>query len=107
LTPAQIVMRTACCVTLLLLVSMSRVGFAQEKTDTTGDSLDRDVTVVGRDETALPVPALGAAEEIVVPDVAPELPITSLVPPIQPPLEAGAPDAADQAADDESAQQPP
>ena len=94
MTPAQIVMRTACCVTLLFLVSMCGAGFAQEKT--TDGSLDRDVTVVGRDEAALPVPPPKALQEIVLPAVDPEQPSAPIVPPVQPPPDPGTPGAADQ-----------
>jgi hypothetical protein len=95
-------MRTACCVTLFFVLSMCGAGFAQENADTTGGSLDRDVTVVGRDETALPVPPPGAPQEIVLPDVEPEQPTTPIVPPIQPPPD-GTSGAADQSARDQSA----
>ncbi|MGD0724838.1 MAG: hypothetical protein ABSB63_04675 [Spirochaetia bacterium] len=81
-------MRTACSVTLLLLVSMCGAVFAQEKADDSAGALDRDVTVVGRDDTALPVPPPGTPQDITIPDVDPEQPRTSIVPPIQPPPDA-------------------
>jgi hypothetical protein len=81
---------------------MCGAAFAQENTDTTGGSLDRDVTVVGRDETALPVPPPIAPPEIALPDVEPEQPSTPVVPPIQPPLSAGTSGADDQSTSDQS-----
>jgi hypothetical protein len=98
-------MRTACCVTLLFLVSMSGAGFAQDKS--TDGSLDRDVTIVGRDQAAFPVPPPEAPQEAALPDMGAEQPITPIVPPIQPPPDPGTPDAAGQAAREQSGQSPP
>lgn len=98
-------MRTACCVTLLFLVSMSGAGFAQDKS--TDGSLDRDVTVVGRDQAALPVPPPEAPQEAVMPDMGSEQPITPIVAPIQPPPDPRTPGAADQAAREQSGQSSP
>jgi hypothetical protein len=87
LTPAQIVMRTACCVTLLCLVWINATGFAQDKS--TDGSLDRDVTIVGRDQAALPVPPPEAPREVTLPDPGPEQPSAPIVPPVQPPPDPG------------------
>jgi hypothetical protein len=91
-------MRTACCVTLLFLVSTCGAVFAQENAGDLRASLDRDITVVGRDESALPVPPPGTPAEIAIPDVEPEQPSTPIVAPIQPSPGVGQPSAADDAA---------
>jgi hypothetical protein len=80
-------MRTVRYVTLVLLISMCGAGFAQERADNTPGSLDRDITVVGRDETALPVPAPSTHAEIVIPELDPLRPTSPTVPPIQPPAD--------------------
>ena len=98
-------MRTACCVTLLFLLSMCETGFAQEKT--TDSSLDRDVTVVGRDEAALPVPLPGASQEIELPALEPDQPSTPIVPPIQSPPDPRTQGEADQAAPDRTGKPSP
>jgi len=95
-------MRTVCSVTLLFLVSMCGAGFAQEKADDSAGPLDRDVTVVGRDDTALPVPPPRTPTEIVIPEVDPEQPSTPIVPPIQPPTGDGVSPTTDQGAIDSS-----
>jgi len=89
----------------LFLVSMGGAGFAQDKS--TDGSLDRDVTVVGRDQAALPVPAPGAPQEAALPDVGPEQPVTPIVPPIQPPQDPRTPGAADQGAREQSGKSSP
>jgi hypothetical protein len=89
-------MRTACSVTLLFLFSICGAVFAQEKVDDSAGPLDRDVTVVGRDDTSLPVPPPETPPEIKVPDVDPEQPSTPIVPPIQPPPGVWPPPATDQ-----------
>ena len=98
-------MRTACCVTLLFLVSMCGAGFAQDRS--TDGSLDRDVTVVGRDEAALPVPPPAAPQEIALPDVGPEQPNTPIVLPIQPPPDPRTSGAADWDPRDQSGKSTP
>jgi hypothetical protein len=75
--------------------------FAQEKADS-ASPLDRDVTVVGRDDTALPVPPPGTPQEIEIPSMDPEQPSTPIVPPIQPAPGGGPPSATDQDANDAS-----
>ncbi len=94
-------MRTACCVTVLLLVSLCGAVFAQEKVDSAGP-LDRDVTVVGRDDTALPVPPPGTPQEIEIPPMDPEQPSTPVLPPIQPPPGVRPPSATEKDANNAS-----
>jgi hypothetical protein len=99
-------MRTARYVTLVLLVSMCGAVFAQERADDTAGSLDRDITVVGRDETALPVPAPSSQAEIVIPELDTVPPSFPTVPPVQPPAD-DVPSPADQQGDDSSGEAVP
>jgi hypothetical protein len=91
-------MRTARYVTLLFLVSMCGAGFAQEKADEPSASIDRDITVIGRDETALPIPAPWTQAEIDIPELDPAQPSSPTLPPILPPPGDWPSPAADQRA---------
>ena len=99
-------MRTARYVTLVFLLSMCGAVFAQEKADDTAGSLDRDITVIGRDETALPVPAPSTEAEIRIPELDLVRPISPGVPPIQPPAD-DVPSPADTQGDDSSGESVP
>ncbi len=100
-------MRTARYVTLMFLISTCGAGFAQERADDTAGSLDRDITVIGRDETALPVPAPSNQGEIVIPEVDPVRPSSPTLPPIQPPADDSTSPATDKRGDDPSGESIP
>jgi hypothetical protein len=78
-------MRTVRYVILAILLSVCGTAFAQEDAGTTSDSLDREITVVGRDETALPIPAPWTQEDIALPELDPERPTQPTLPAIPPP----------------------
>ena len=81
-------MRTAPCVMIALLLIEWGVVSGQSADPAGGGTLDSDVTIVGRDDTAIPVPSPWHQEEIAVPepDMTPPDPMT--LPPIPPPLGA-------------------
>jgi hypothetical protein len=81
-------MRTAPCVMIALLFFQWGVVSAQTADSAGGGTLDSDVTIVGRDETAIPVPPPWHQQEVAVPepDMTPPDPMT--LPPIPPPVGA-------------------
>ena len=91
----MIVMRTACLVIALTLLTVSSSITAQERAPASGNGdlgsdVDREITVRGEDETALPVPAPASRYEIALPQIDIERPDVPSLPPILPPGGAGA-----------------
>ena len=81
-------MRTARRVIVcVLLLSAGGCLHAQQSPPPTEGSVDTDVTVMGRDDGIIPVPAPGvASQEVALPALAPGEPGTLPVPPVQPPV---------------------
>jgi hypothetical protein len=69
---------------LLLLFAGCRAAFAQDSGGPDG-VLDREITIVGRDQAAIPIPQPWKQEQVSVPNLDVELPDPPDVPAIQPP----------------------
>jgi hypothetical protein len=67
-----------------LLLPAGRI-LAQAADSTVSGSLDSDVTIVGRDETAIPVPPLRSQREVTIPEPDMTPPDPQSLPPIPPP----------------------
>jgi hypothetical protein len=78
-------MRTAHRVMIVVLLAACYPALAQNAGGGAVDSLDRDITVVGRDETAVAVPQPWKEDAIRIPDIDPAPLGASLVPAILPP----------------------
>ena len=77
-------MRKARCVMLMLLSTACSSVFAQAAGGG-ADSLDREITVIGRDETALPIPLPWKQENISLPSLDVDQPPPPSLPAITPP----------------------
>jgi hypothetical protein len=77
-------MRTALRVMLLLLFAGCRAAFAQDSGGA-GGALDREITIVGRDQAAIPIPHPWKQEQVSVPSLDVESPDPHNVPAIPPP----------------------
>ncbi len=89
-------MRTVCLVIASIFLAVASAGLSQDR-DAVADtetpqqdtlspgSVDREITVKGRDDTALPVPAPAALENVSVPDLDVRRPEVPSLPPIAPP----------------------
>jgi hypothetical protein len=69
---------------LLLLFTGCRVAFAQDS-GSTDSALNREITIVGRDQAAIPIPQPWKQEQVSVPSLDVEPPDPPEVPAIQPP----------------------
>lgn len=76
-------MRTVRFVTALSLLLLS-VGLAAHA----DEALDREITLVGRDETVLPVPQPAVPQAIPIPELDLRRPATPIVPPIAAPADS-------------------
>ena len=92
----MIVMRTACLVIALTLLTVASSIMAQERSPAAGNTdlgsdVDREITVKGEDQAALPVPAPLTHDEIALPEILIERPDVPSLPPILPPRGGSAP----------------
>jgi hypothetical protein len=78
-------MRKARCVMLMLLSTACSFAFSQAAPGGGADSLDREITVIGRDETALPIPLPWKQENVSLPSLDVEQPSPPRLPAIMPP----------------------
>lgn len=89
-------MRTACLVIASIFLAVASAGFSQEtgavpdkktsQPDTVNQgSVDREITVKGRDDAALPVPAPVPLVDVSLPDLDLRKPEVPSLPPITPP----------------------
>ena len=78
-------MRTAHRVMIVLLLAVCQPALAQDAGSVAFETLDRDITVVGRDETAVAIPQPWKEDEISLPDTDPAPLRAPLVPAILPP----------------------
>jgi hypothetical protein len=85
---APIVMRTACLVTVISLLSIALPGFAQDDTKAASaraGSLDQEITVTGGDETSLPVPPPASPAQLQFPEIDLQKPPSPMRALVQPP----------------------
>jgi hypothetical protein len=78
-------MRTVLRVMIVFLLLPCGVGFGQSTENTANGTLDSDVTIVGSDETVLPIPPPWHPQEIAIPEPDMTPPDPLLLPAIPPP----------------------
>jgi hypothetical protein len=71
---------------MVLFLSVSCAGFAQEGASGAPNPLDRVITIVGADEAALPIPSPWRQQDIVIPEPDLRQPASVVLPAVEPPI---------------------
>ena len=71
---------------LVLLFLATLTGFGQSTSKSQMDSVDAVITVIGRDQTVLPLPPLWRQKTVLIPDILLWQPPAIYLPPVEPPI---------------------